>query len=72
MEAKDKLVGVRMSKAMEAKARAIALADGRTLSNYILRLIEQDAARHSLQLEETGTGYTATAPPLQPARKRTA
>ena len=41
-----KAVMIRISPELKTKAKQMAFADGRSLSNYILRLIEQDIAKN--------------------------
>lgn len=49
---KTKILNVRIEADLKKKAKKIAEADGRTLSNWVTRLIEREVAAAKLRKEE--------------------
>lgn len=68
---RDHYVGVRLPSELVKRAKAVAAVDRRSLSNYILTLIERDVRQHDTEastIQESGSGYTA--PRMLPDAKR--
>lgn len=71
--AKNDVLRLRIQDDLKHDAEDLAASLDISTSQLARMALREMIARHKAAgLQETGSGYTATSPPLQPARKRTA